>query len=132
MKTESDIRTDIYGLLKDSELATFVDGKLYRRQRPTNSTSEDICIGVVESNISQNQGASVNVIIYVPDVLRGKDYIESPRIAQIERVAMDLLEHYAHPDGWSIDLERQSVYEITGTQQHAISNRLQYKTNTEL
>jgi len=69
MKSDIDIKDDIYRHIKGSELEAEVTGKLCKRMRPPRSEAEDICISVLANENAQIQDAYVYVNIYVPDEL---------------------------------------------------------------
>ena len=71
MKSDIDIKDDVYNIISSSKLKTAVNGSLCKRERPFYGTStigmEDICISVLANQTSQIQSAYVNVNIYVQD-----------------------------------------------------------------
>ena len=71
MKSDIDIKDDVYNIISSSKLKTAVNGSLCKRERPFYGTStigmEDICISVLANQTSQIQSAFVNVNIYVQD-----------------------------------------------------------------
>ena len=71
MKSDIDIKDDVYNIISSSKLKTAVTGSLCKRGRPFYGTGttgkEDICISILANRTSQIQEAFVNVNIYVQD-----------------------------------------------------------------
>lgn len=96
-KTEKDIQTDFYTLLKGSDLVAMVNGIVYRDGfRPRDSKKEDIVIiysaGEDDGEI---QSGIVTLNIYVPDILpykNGTMVENAARTAKIERAAQEWYE----------------------------------------
>lgn len=125
MKTDIDIKDDIYALIKGSALESAVTGELRKTLRPLNSTKEDIVIAVVASRNGLIQEAIVNVNIYVKDVSRGgQDEENSARLRTLADTAKTLFESYHNETFW-VTLSEQRIYEAKG--EHVINNRLNYK-----
>lgn len=129
MKTEQDIKGDVYTLLRERGLSGIVDGNTYRHGlRPLASTDEDIVISVLASDMSsERQTAIVNVNIYVRDLhLESGEAVENgERLGELCRVFAEGLER-ATTSEYRIILERQSVLSVEGKDEHCINNRLLY------
>ena len=68
-KTSKQIQGDIYKLLRDSTLYTFISGEVYRAgQRPRDSREEDAVVIFTTGIPSQIQKGVVTVNIFVPDI----------------------------------------------------------------
>jgi len=130
--TDIDIKDELYMWLKGSDLAGTVSGSVYKDQRPMNSTKEDIIIAVIARDAgSQMQEATVNVNIYVPDIMRGKDCVEnSARLRTLCTKAAMMFE-YHHTGDRVISLARQEVFKANGIDWHVINNRLTIRYNNE-
>lgn len=93
-KTAKDIQTDFFSLLKGSNLASMVNGSIYRDGlRPRDSKKEDIVIiysaGEDDGEI---QSGIVTLNIYVPDITpykNGTMVENAARTAKIERAAQE-------------------------------------------
>lgn len=132
MKTEDDIRQDVYNLIKGSELHTAITGKLCREDRPLDSENEDITINVPSNLNGQIQEAYVYVNIYVPDeFVEGRYQKNTLRIQALERLAADLFDVYNSHDSYRITLESQTTSQFESTNEHIIINRLHYKQSNE-
>lgn len=131
MKTDTEIKTDIYMYIKDSLLAKSVSGVLRKTRRPLNSKKEDIIISVLSNVNGQIQEAYVNVNIYVSDIERDGQYEEnSPRLDKLCKQAEKLLSLHYGVD-YRINLESQRIYEVNGANEHVINNKLLYKKVNE-
>lgn len=131
MKTDEEIKDDIYHFIEDSELKTAVSGVIKKTRRPAGSDKEDIIISVLENGHGQIQEAIVNVNIYVADNIRdGQAEEDTIRCRQLSRIAADLLE-VGRGDGFRFILDRQRVMPVNGKDEHFINNRLLYKQVNE-
>lgn len=79
MKTSYEIRTDIYNIIKQSELKSFIlsnNGNIYKNDdRPINSHNNDLCIAVRGNLLGMHQRASISVDIYSNDIQQGNNSI---------------------------------------------------------
>lgn len=131
MKTDIEIKDDIYDYLKDSRLTMAINGNLYKRLRPTNSTLEDVVISVLANSNGQIQEAFVNVNIYVKDNLVEGQYEEDTiRCRLLCRIASEVLE-LGRGDGYRFTLNSQRVLKVEGRNEHFINNKLLYQQNNE-
>lgn len=131
MKTDIEIKDDIYDYLKDSSLTRTINGNLYKRLRPTNSTLEDVVISVLANSNGQMQEAFVNVNIYVKDNLVEGQYEEDTiRCRLLCRIASEVLE-LGRGDGYRFTLNSQRVLKVEGRNEHLINNKLLYQQNNE-
>lgn len=93
MKTGSEIQGDIYALLRNSELAGSLSGKVYRRgYRPRDSRLEDAVVIFTAGLAEQVESGVVTVNIFVPDITPYGDgawYENGQRTAEIERLAQE-------------------------------------------
>lgn len=132
MRTEFDIKTDIYLLIKDSELAKSISGKLKKTKRPYGSGKEDIVISVLsDPSDTQIEEVYVNLNIYVPDIKRDNQYEEdSIRLNELCKLTKDALKN-ACSKGYCIHLQTQKTYEVPGKNEHFINNKILYKICNE-
>ena len=136
MKSDEDIKTDVYKVIMGSELLRAITGKVSKRKRPSKSTKEDIVISVLANEIAQIQVATVNVNIFVQDdIINGQAEENTVRCAELCKLAANLLEVFTG-DGFRATLTSQRVLENTGTAdqptaEHVINNKIEYKFNNE-
>ena len=131
MKPDTEIKTDVYKVIKGSALEAAVSGELRKTKRPFNSDKEDIVISVLDNGSGQIQEAFVNVNIYVPDIERGNQYEEdSLRCDELSKIAVNVLGRY-NGGSFRFVLDKQRLLEVNGKNEHCINNRLLYKQSNE-
>lgn len=132
IKTDIDIKDDIYGWLSGSALVGLISGKVYKDARPMNSDKEDIVISVLARDAGpQVQYATVNINIYVPDLRRGQEAVEDiPRLRTLSTSAATLLE-YKNANGAVYELDSQEILAVNGTDWHVINNQMKIRYNNE-
>lgn len=129
MRTDIDIKDEIYKYIKTTDLYQEASGKLDKTSRPTGSTKEDIIISVEENMTDDDiQSALVSVNIYVADVLRDNQYIENTiRLRKLCSVAKQSLESGFTGTSY-FKLQTQRVKKVNGSDnEHYIENKLLYK-----
>ena len=127
MKSDIDIKDEIYNLLKGSELAQAVTGEVYKTRRPKNSTKEDIIIAVVANEGIQKQEAVVNVNVYVEDnVIDGQPEEDTIRCRELADIAKSVLQE-VHINGAWVKPSPPRVFEAQDIPWHIINNKLSYK-----
>lgn len=126
MKTDIDIKDDVFRHIKGSDFESMVSGKLSKTLRPSKSDNEDIVISMLTNVNTDIQQAFVNVNIYVPDILRDDQYEEdSIRLRELCNASKELLE-VGRGEGYRFTLEEQRVMEVEGKNEHFINNKLLY------
>jgi len=131
IKTDIDIKDDLYAWVALCPVAGLISGRVYKDQRPLNSDKEDIVISILSGSGKQMQEVTANVNIFVPDIRRGNDMIEDTARLKVlcAQAASDL--DYAHFGDRIFELEHQRVYEVNGLEWHAINNRIRVRYNNE-
>lgn len=131
MKSDIEIKDDIYKFIKGSALEKAVTGKLRKTRRPKDSNLEDIVISILDNEAGQMQEAFVNVNIYVPDDIRGGQAEEkSIRLRELCKITYKLLE-VGRGESYRFTLNKQRVLEVNGKDEHFINNKLLYKQINE-
>lgn len=136
MKSDIDIKDDVYNIISSSELKAAVTGSLCKRGRPyyipdTNG-EEDICISVLANQTSQLQEAFVNVNIYVQDqsiTKKGNTQKEenTARLRELCQLSFSTFEA-VHGSDFRLSMSEQKVIACEGTGEHIIVNKLLYQT----
>lgn len=127
MKTDIDIKDDLYSYIKGSDLAKEVTGRIEKTERRTDSTLEDILISVDENENGGIQSALCTVNIYVADSLRDNQYIEDTiRLRELCAKAKTLFK-VAHFNDARFYLTAQRVKKVDGVNEHRIENKIIYK-----
>lgn len=138
MKSDIDIKDDIWKVIKNSSLLNEVTGELKKTSvRPKGSRNEDIVISVLANATKQKQVAYVNVNIYVADDdVDGQDEEKTKRLRKLCRMSFDLFENVRGKD-FRLSLTDpnyecgQRVIDSNGTSEHVISNKLLYQIINE-
>lgn len=138
MKTDIDIKDDIWRVIKKSPLFKEVTGELKKTSvRPKESRKEDIVISVLANNIRQKQMAYVNVNIYVADnYVDGQNEENSERLRRLCNMAFSVFENVRGVD-FRLSLTDpnfdcgQRVIEAEGTSEHVINNKILYQIINE-
>lgn len=126
MKTDIDIKDDIYLFIKGSTLDYEATGKLSKTVRPAGSDLEDIVISILANQNGQIQEAFVNVNIYVKDVNRNKQYEENTiRLRTLANLAENLLK-VGRGNDYRFILDSQRIFKVEGKNEHFINNKLLY------
>ena len=129
MKTDQEIKEEIFQFISGSRLADEVSGVVTTRKRPLNSKSEDVLISVLANVNEQRQQVIVNVNIYVQDqnVKKNGQYEEAgERLGYLSKIAADLMDVF-----WigpaRIHLQTQHTVDAGNDREHVINNRLLYE-----
>lgn len=131
MKSDIDIKDDVYLFIKGSDLENAVSGKLCKTKRPIGSCSEDIVISVITNQNAQIQEAFVNVNIYVSDLIRDNQSEEDTiRLRELCNIAKSLLD-VGRGNDYRFTLDSQRVLEVDGKNEHFINNKLLYRQCNE-
>ena len=138
MKTDIDIKDDIWRVIKKSPLFKEVTGELKKTSvRPKESRKEDIVISVLANNVRQKQMAYVNVNIYVADnYVDGQNEENSERLRRLCNMAFSVFENVRGVD-FRLSLTDpnfdcgQRVIESEGTSEHVINNKILYQIINE-
>ena len=127
MKTDIDIKDDIYLFIKGSKLFYEVNGKLSKTVRPSGSNNEDIIISVLSNQNAEIQEAFVNVNIYVKDLIRDNQNEEDTiRLRKLCSIAKSLL-NVGRGNDYRFVLDSQRVLAVEGKNEHFINNKLLYR-----
>lgn len=126
MKTDIDIKDELYRFIKGSRLHSLISGDLIKTVRNNDSNKEDVVISVNSNSIGGIQEAYVFVNIYVQDIYDGEKYVEDiPRLRELSNVAKEIFEVFRTDDA-RISLAEQRVFGCK-TAEHVVSNKLLYK-----
>lgn len=132
MKSDYDIKTDVYKILLHSKLKEEATGVLTKTKRPLNSDKEDIVISVLANRTAQQQEAYVNVNIYVKDKdVKGQFEEDGTRIGKLCQLAFSALSVRDHDFRMSIAEDNgQQVMEAEGGW-HIINTKVLYQIINE-
>lgn len=138
MKSDIDIKDDVWKIINRSALLKEVTGKLKKTSiRPKGSRNEDIVISVLANDTKQKQVAYVNVNIYVADDdVDGQSEEQTKRLRKLCQMSFDLFDNVRGND-FRLSLTDpnfecgQRVIESAGTSEHVINNKLLYQIINE-
>lgn len=131
MKSDVDIKDDVYKVIASSALKNAVTGSICKRKRTAypvgTELMEDICIAVLANQTSQLQEAFVNVNIYIQDVdVNGQEEENTKRLREICQLCFKVFEA-VHGKDFRLSLSEQRVIEVTGSGEHIVNNKLLYQ-----
>ncbi len=131
MKSDIDIKDDVYTFIKGSALESAISGKLCKRRRPSGSSYEDIVISVLSNQNAQIQEAFVNVNIYVSDIIvENQPEEDTIRLRELCNIAKGILK-VGRGNDYRFTLDSQRVFEVNGKDEHFINNKLLYRQCNE-
>lgn len=136
MKSDIDIKDDVYKVILDSPLHQAVTGELSKRKRPHNSKKEDIVISILVNETKQAQMAYVNVNVYVAGKnVKGQVEEDTARLRTLCQLSFELFENVKGKD-FRLTISDgkyecgQRVIE-TDTGENIINNKLLYQIINE-
>ena len=136
-RTSKEIQTDFFNLVKDSPLATSINGGVYRHgMRPRDSKMEDVTVSFVSGLPNQLQTGVIALCIFVPDIdpYGNGVYVENcQRTLVLERVAQDWIDSYpARNMDYILRLQDTiATVEDATIKQHFVSVMIHYDLFTE-
>lgn len=138
MKSDIDIKDDVWKVINNSPLKTEVSGVLKKTSvRPKDSCREDIVISILANNTKQKQIAYVNVNIYVSDDnVKGKYEEQTARLRKLCQMSFELFDNVRR-NNFRLSLTDpnfecgQRVIESEATSEHVINNKVLYQIINE-
>ena len=130
MKTDEEIKEEVWRYVLSSELADEVSGVVKRDRRPRDSQKEDVIISVLANENGQTQKSTVNVNIYVQDKPAGREKDPNhERLKVLCKLSSSIFEVF-HGKDYRARLLAQRVTAV-GEDEHVITNKIEYKQNNE-
>lgn len=132
MKTEADIRDDLYQYVCNSGIKALLSGTVYKYdvERPDMSGKEDLVIAPLsETPFSQLQEIIVNIRIYVSDLYDRAHSVyraDGIRLRDIEQVCKKTFAIFRTHEARCV-LESIKTFKVEGRNEHCIVNRINYK-----
>ena len=134
MKTDNNIKDDVYDMLLHSGLASEVSGEIRKVSRSPISENEDVIISVLANDSpKQVQEAIVNVNIYIKDIrltaTNDEEYFveDTNRTAVVSEIIAGMFENAYVGESYRITLDRLRVLPVEATHEHCINVRLLYQ-----
>lgn len=137
MKSDIDIKDDVYKVVNKSPLHKAVNGVLRKTLRPKDSDKEDIVISILANETKQAQIAYVNVNVYVPDEdVKGQYEEATVRLRQLCQLSFDLFLNVCDKDFRLTIADKnyqcgQRVLDVPEAHCHVINNKLLYQIINE-
>lgn len=126
MKTDADIRLDLYHILKASPLSTAITGSIGYQGRDQGAKSEDCIISILTNENGEKQEAFVNVNIYVPNITAsGRSVEDVRRTAFLATMAAEVLSGRVM-DTFRFQLVSQRILPVNGMDQYVIHHKVRY------
>ena len=131
MKTEKQIESDVFDIIKESDLAIAVSGFVYRKgMRPDNPELEDIVVKFLSGYDEQIQSGIVVVNIYVPDVQYQGYSAKSEnidRVGKLQKLVNEIFDDFSNVEYLIEKDGTPTSLQADGIEQHFIYVRLKYK-----
>lgn len=135
-KTGQQIENDIYELVKNSPLASLIDGKVYKfGTRPKDSKKEDAVVKFVQGEDDQIQSGTVVINLYVPDFDPYENGVlvrDITRCTELEVLSNKWVKSLTPDKSSYIFRLAQTIHtqEEPDINQHFVSIRLRFKVTT--
>jgi len=135
-QTGQQIEDYVFGLVKNSPLASLINGGVYKfGTRPRDSKKEDAIVKFVTGYDGQIQSGTVVINIYVPDIdafNNGVMVRDIRRCIEIETTANEWIESLTAENSDYMFRKAQTIYteEEAEINQHFVSIRLKFRLPT--
>lgn len=136
-KTGQQIEDDVFDLVQDSELSSFVKGKIYKEgTRPVDSENEDAIVSFKTGLDAQFQQGELTLNIYVPDIDNGGKILvkDIARCREIESKADSIVRTFTSSEYLfslgGIPQTFQFQSENTKVKQHFVNIKLRFSRNS--
>lgn len=132
MKSDIDIKDDVYKVITASKLKSVITGSICKRQRTFYTTGapfkEDICIAVLANQTSQLQEAFVNINIYIQDEdVKGQKEENTKRLRELCQLSFETFDS-VHGSDFRLSMSEQRIVDSEETNEHIINNKVLYQT----
>lgn len=130
MKTTHDVEGLLYAVLYGSQIMQVISGGIYRKERPSNSSLEDIVINALPITGTQVQRATANVNLHIPDkeFRIGGQTTKRPdtaRSKELTDLAVSVLEAYSQQQSYFVD--RQQEIQDPATGRYYVNIRIEFR-----
>lgn len=130
MKTDEEIKSEVWEYILSTPLTEEVTGVIKRDRRPTNSTKEDVIVTVLANENAQLQKSTVNVNIYVKDRPAGREKDpDHDRLLVLEKLSSQIFEVFRGNDYRAHLLSQRTT--SVGEDEHVITNKIEFKQLNE-
>jgi hypothetical protein len=132
-KTAGQIEKDVYVLIKNSAVCSFISGSLYRQgMRPPNSKEEDAVVSFSTGIDGQIQEGIVILNVYVEDIVVNDCKVKNiPRCTAIEDVLNTFVESISVTENYLFKLDKMiQSFQENEIEQHFVNCRIKFKLST--
>lgn len=130
MITTFELKSVVFGIVKNSAFKTLINGDVYIDARPLDSQKNDIVIGALQVPDEVLMPSTVLVNIYAKDLKSGTSFL--PDLALLNNVTKFLLplfdEVYLENKKTYIEVEYQRDYKVDGVNERVSVIRLKTRT----
>ncbi len=135
MKSDIDIKQDMYLYLMASDIKDAIGGEISYTGRDGKAATEDCIISVLDNEYGQIQDAYVNVNIYVQNINSDGRSVENvPRLKELcslcERVLGTPMSS-RFVGSLRFYIEKQLILPVNGKNEHVINNKVRYKQSND-
>lgn len=131
MKTEANIREELYQYISQSLLTSSLNGRLYKyeEERAEKGSEDIVIVPLTETPISQLQEMIVLVRIYVSDLYDDSSLLyraDGIRLKEIEEISKKVFAVFRTKNA-RCSLESIKTFRVDSKKEHCIVNRINYK-----
>ncbi|HEY1055011.1 MAG TPA: hypothetical protein VGE24_07745 [Emticicia sp.] len=136
MKTTAVQDNILYSLIDGSALKGLISGKIYKGERPLNSTAEDIVISSMLIGEGTLQPGVANVNIYIPKLYQNiggtmQHIKDTKRVEEVLAIAAEVLKE-SFGEYYSLWTSRQADYDEPEINQTRLSFRIEFRIDANL
>ena len=133
IKGGDDIEADVFLLVKNSAIATFIKGTVYREgKRPLNATTEDAVVTFKTGLDGQFQDGEIVLNIYVPNIKGSSGLFEKDitRCRLIGNKMMESINTFTSSEYHIRLLNIPQSFKEQSIEQYYVNARIRFKRNT--
>ena len=132
MKTDEEIKTELFRFIRSSPLMEAVTGSLSKTKRPKDSILEDVVISIKSNENGENQIAYANVHVYTKGKRVDRQVEEdTTRLTELCRMCADLFDVFRPVPEARCTLNTQRIMAVDGTDEYLINNEIKYRITNE-
>lgn len=127
MKTDVEVRQDIYKYIVASDIKTTITGSVGYQGRDDGAKTEDCIISILDNVNGQIQDCDVNVNIYVQNIKSGGRSVENVSRTKVLAKLAETVLNRGYGDSFRFELRKQRILPVQGKDEYVINNKLRYK-----
>jgi hypothetical protein len=135
-KTGLQIESDVFALISNSSLKSFISGQIYKSDtRPINARTEDAVISFLAGIDGQLQVGVLNLNVFVPDIDNGGGdgflVKNVARCQEIEEKINSIIQSMSISNEYYFELDKMiQTFSDESTNQHLVNSRIRFKRTT--